>query len=82
MLYLIFLDQTAQKELYAEAGDCMDTWLVGRKPVGVYKPKSQAPSEVNKMFSSRFDIGANIITGACFLLQGAHHGWSSASRRS
>jgi len=33
-----FLHQAAEKELYAECGDLMDTWIVGKVPVGAYKP--------------------------------------------
>ena len=40
--------QAAQKDLHAECGSHMDTWIVGRCPIGVYKrsPKSTAESEV------------------------------------
>ncbi|KAH0584115.1 hypothetical protein H2248_009684 [Termitomyces sp. 'cryptogamus'] len=31
------LHQAAQRDLYAECGDKMDTWIVSRNPVGVYK---------------------------------------------
>ncbi|GLB35168.1 putative 39S mitochondrial ribosomal protein L46 [Lyophyllum shimeji] len=31
------LHQAAQRDLYAECGENMDTWIVSRNPVGVYK---------------------------------------------
>ncbi|KAG6879042.1 hypothetical protein C0992_005667 [Termitomyces sp. T32_za158] len=31
------LHQAAQRDLYAECGEQMDTWIVSRNPVGVYK---------------------------------------------
>ncbi|KAG6833495.1 hypothetical protein H0H87_006067 [Tephrocybe sp. NHM501043] len=31
------LHQAAQRDLFAECGDKMDTWIVSRNPVGVYK---------------------------------------------
>jgi large subunit ribosomal protein L46 len=31
--------QAAQKDLFAECGEHMDTWIVGRNPIGLYKPK-------------------------------------------
>ncbi|EAU88407.1 50S ribosomal subunit L30 [Coprinopsis cinerea okayama7 len=42
-----FLHQAAQRDLYAEAGDRMDTWIVSRNPIGVYKPKAQKPTPEN-----------------------------------
>ncbi|KAF9052771.1 39S mitochondrial ribosomal protein L46-domain-containing protein [Panaeolus papilionaceus] len=32
------LHQAAQKDLHAECGDNMDSWIVGRIPIGVYQP--------------------------------------------
>jgi len=36
-----FLHQAAQKDLYAECGEHMDAWIVGRTPAGVYKPLTE-----------------------------------------
>lgn len=38
------LHQAAQRDLYTEAGQHMDSWIVSRNPIGVYKP-SQASDE-------------------------------------
>ncbi|KAJ7236715.1 50S ribosomal subunit L30 [Mycena haematopus] len=35
------LHQAAQRELYANCGKHMDTWIVARKPIGMYKPPIQ-----------------------------------------
>ncbi|KAJ3505274.1 hypothetical protein NMY22_g17643 [Coprinellus aureogranulatus] len=40
------LHQAAQKDLWAECGQHMDTWIVGRKPVGVWKPSSDSQNPV------------------------------------
>ena len=32
--------QAAERDLIAECGDSMDTWIVARKPVGVYSPSA------------------------------------------
>ncbi|KAF9459350.1 39S mitochondrial ribosomal protein L46-domain-containing protein [Collybia nuda] len=32
------LHQAAQRDLHAECGSFMDTWIVSRNPIGVYKP--------------------------------------------
>ncbi|EDR11349.1 mitochondrial 54S ribosomal protein YmL17/YmL30 [Laccaria bicolor S238N-H82] len=47
-----FLHQAAQKDLHAECGSHMDTWIVGRCPIGVYKrsPKSTAEPEQTVFF--------------------------------
>ncbi|KAJ7684740.1 39S mitochondrial ribosomal protein L46-domain-containing protein, partial [Mycena polygramma] len=37
------LHQAAQRELYAKCGTYMDTWVVARKPIGIYKPTTFAP---------------------------------------
>lgn len=36
--------QAAQKDLEAECGEYMDTWVVSRNPIGVYKPPQPDPS--------------------------------------
>ncbi|KXN90472.1 54S ribosomal protein L17, mitochondrial, partial [Leucoagaricus sp. SymC.cos] len=38
------LHQAAQEDLYAECGENMDTWIVSRNPIGVYKPTQFEPS--------------------------------------
>jgi large subunit ribosomal protein L46 len=55
-IYFISICQAAQKDLYAECGDLMDTWIVGKAPVGVYKPPqlnnpSQEMAEVGCLFN-------------------------------
>lgn len=37
--------QAAQRDLHAECGPFMDTWIVSRNPIGVYKPISLEPQE-------------------------------------
>ncbi|KAF9452826.1 hypothetical protein P691DRAFT_696140 [Macrolepiota fuliginosa MF-IS2] len=39
-----FLHQAAQKDLHAECGEGIDTWIVSRAPIGVYKPPQSDPS--------------------------------------
>jgi len=34
-----FLHHAAQKDLLVECGDKMDTWIVGKAPIGVHKPR-------------------------------------------
>lgn len=36
--------QAAHKQLVAECGEKMDTWIVSRKPIGVYKPSQSDPN--------------------------------------
>lgn len=36
--------QAAHKELHAECGENMDTWIVSRNPIGVYKPSQPDPA--------------------------------------
>jgi hypothetical protein len=36
--------QAAQKDLQAECGEYMDTWVVSRNPIGVYKPPHPDPA--------------------------------------
>ncbi|TFK42798.1 39S mitochondrial ribosomal protein L46-domain-containing protein [Crucibulum laeve] len=38
------LHQAAQKDLYAECGEHMDSWIVSRNPIGVYKPQQPSAS--------------------------------------
>ncbi|KAJ3563185.1 hypothetical protein NP233_g9102 [Leucocoprinus birnbaumii] len=44
-----FLHQAAHKQLLAQCGETMDTWIVSRNPIGVYKPTqtdANAPEHV------------------------------------
>jgi len=38
-----FLHQTAERVLHPECGINMDTWMVGRKPIGLYQPPVASP---------------------------------------
>ncbi|KAH9828636.1 60S ribosomal protein L17 [Rhodofomes roseus] len=38
------LHQAAERDLYAECGEDMDTWVVSRKPIGVMEPSSASAS--------------------------------------
>ena len=38
MLNLCHFIQAAERELYAECGKKMDTWVVSKNPIGVYQP--------------------------------------------
>ncbi|KAF8163079.1 39S mitochondrial ribosomal protein L46-domain-containing protein [Crassisporium funariophilum] len=55
------LHQAAYKDLYAECGDEMDTWIVGRKPIGIYKPpprpQDQAQERVVFFFKGHIMAG-------------------------
>ncbi|TFK25031.1 50S ribosomal subunit L30 [Coprinopsis marcescibilis] len=52
------LHQAAQRDLYSEAGDHMDAWIVGRNPIGVYKPVGPAPEVQNCVFFYKAHIMA------------------------
>jgi len=43
-----FLHQTAERVLYPHCGVNIDTWMVGKKPIGLYKPA--APVEGHETF--------------------------------
>ncbi|KAF9001973.1 39S mitochondrial ribosomal protein L46-domain-containing protein [Cyathus striatus] len=55
------LHQAAQKDLYAECGEAMDTWVVSRSPVGVYKPTQ--PLETTSGEHVVFFFKAHIMAG-------------------
>ncbi|KAF9475677.1 50S ribosomal subunit L30 [Pholiota conissans] len=57
-----FLHQAAQKDLYAECGDEMDTWVVGKAPIGVYKPR-QTSAEAQQASEIVFLFKAHIMAG-------------------
>jgi len=76
------LHQAAQRDLHAECGSFMDTWIVSRNPIGVYKP---APLEslseeaevcsfepVLFIFSNTFQLSENHL-----FLQGPYNGGTS-----
>ncbi|KAH8102896.1 60S ribosomal protein L17 [Cristinia sonorae] len=50
------LHDAARRDLHAECGDHMDTWVVSRNPIGVYQP---SPSEENYIFFYK----AHILAG-------------------
>ncbi|PPQ78152.1 hypothetical protein CVT25_015485 [Psilocybe cyanescens] len=56
------LHQAAQKNLLAECGDKMDTWIVGRVPVGVYKPEPLLGSPETVIFFHKAHIMAGQVT--------------------
>ncbi|KAF8874638.1 60S ribosomal protein L17 [Gymnopilus junonius] len=57
-----FLHQAAQQDLLNECGDKMDTWIVGKAPIGVHKPQpSQAETEGQEQVV--FFFKAHILAG-------------------
>jgi len=54
-----FSEQAAQRELLAKCGTHMDTWIVARKPIGMYKPPILKPSPTSP--EVRFPPSANKI---------------------
>ncbi|KAJ7871512.1 39S mitochondrial ribosomal protein L46-domain-containing protein [Mycena olivaceomarginata] len=58
------LHQAAQRELYANCGKEMDTWIVARKPIGMYKPPGPAtPSPTPSPEKITFFFKAHILAG-------------------
>ncbi|KAH9483832.1 54S ribosomal protein L17, mitochondrial [Psilocybe cubensis] len=55
------LHQAAQKNLLAVCGDKMDTWIVGRAPVGVHKPEPQSDSPESVIFFHKAHIMAGQV---------------------
>ncbi|KAF8184977.1 39S mitochondrial ribosomal protein L46-domain-containing protein [Mycena galopus ATCC 62051] len=58
------LHQAAQRELYANCGKHMDTWMVARKPIGMYKlpvPATPTPTPTPEMVT--FFFKAHIMAG-------------------
>ncbi|KAF5330526.1 hypothetical protein D9619_005685 [Psilocybe cf. subviscida] len=53
------LHQAAQKDLEAECGDQMDTWVVGKAPIGVHTLPSETPEQENVLFFYK----AHIMSG-------------------
>ncbi|KAM6500720.1 39S mitochondrial ribosomal protein L46 domain containing protein [Amanita muscaria] len=55
------LHEAAQRDLQTECGEYMDSWIVSRKPVGVYKPtvSNGSPEELTFFFK------AHIMAGQC-----------------
>ncbi|TRM59404.1 39S mitochondrial ribosomal protein L46-domain-containing protein [Schizophyllum amplum] len=56
-----WLHQAAQRDLQHECGAHMDTWIVSRNPIGVYKPK--APADTPAPESATFFYKAHILAG-------------------
>ncbi|KDR81382.1 hypothetical protein GALMADRAFT_239249 [Galerina marginata CBS 339.88] len=55
-----FLHHAAQKDLLAECGNKMDTWIVGKAPIGVHKsefPNAEAPERVVFFFKAHILAG-------------------------
>ncbi|KAF8644138.1 hypothetical protein AX16_008665 [Volvariella volvacea WC 439] len=53
-----FLHQAAQRDLYAECGQHMDTWIVSRNPIGVYKPQASPNTPEDIIFFYKAHIMA------------------------
>ncbi|KAJ6547153.1 50S ribosomal subunit L30 [Mycena capillaripes] len=54
------LHQAAQRELYAKCGTHMDTWIVARKPIGMYKPSvpdAPSPEKITFFFKAHIMAG-------------------------
>ncbi|TBU28895.1 39S mitochondrial ribosomal protein L46-domain-containing protein [Dichomitus squalens] len=59
-----FLHQAALRDLQAEVGENMDTWVVGKKPIAVYQPslpKSTTNSLGGELYT--FFLKAHILAG-------------------
>ncbi|PPQ63171.1 hypothetical protein CVT24_005716 [Panaeolus cyanescens] len=57
------LHQAAQKDLFAECGDNMDSWIVGRTPIGVYQPPTATPSPAEAPEHYVFFFKGHIMAG-------------------
>ncbi|KAJ7197244.1 39S mitochondrial ribosomal protein L46-domain-containing protein, partial [Mycena pura] len=55
------LHQAAQRELHAQCGNRMDTWIVTRKPIGMYKPPIEdlhsSPQNITFFFKAQIMAG-------------------------
>jgi len=60
--------KAAQQDLYAECGDKMDTWVVGKAPVGVYKPPQPSVSQETPEVSISLHSYLRIAHGDCSVL--------------
>jgi len=63
-----FLHQAAQKDLLAECGDKMDTWIVGKAPIGVYKSQAlsveaESPERIVFFFKAHILAGQVTLEG-------------------
>jgi large subunit ribosomal protein L46 len=59
-----FLHQAALHDLYAECGDQMDTWIVGKTPIGVLQPpKDSIPNPQETPDNYVFFFKAHIMAG-------------------
>ncbi|KIY43692.1 hypothetical protein FISHEDRAFT_52784 [Fistulina hepatica ATCC 64428] len=66
------LHQAAQRDLFRECGNKMDTWIVGRNPIGMYKPAAASvPNVPLQELSLRqkivFFFKVHIMAGQCHL---------------
>ncbi|KAF7311661.1 50S ribosomal subunit L30 [Mycena kentingensis (nom. inval.)] len=66
------LHQAAQRELYANCGDKMDTWIVARKPIGMHRPPPPEAGPENITFFFKANIMAGQIRPAQSI---ADFGW-------
>jgi len=58
-----FLHRAALTDLYAECGDKMDTWVVGKAPIGVYQPPQTSASSQETPEHYVFFYKAHILAG-------------------
>jgi len=56
-----FLHQTAERALYPHCGVNVDTWLVGRKPIGLYKPVEPTEGHERLVFFYKMHILAGQV---------------------
>ena len=69
--------QAAKRDLHAECGPDMNTWVVGRRPVGLYEDgyKAQDPQYAGEKVRALFLQGlslAEVGVSAGLLLQSTH----------
>ncbi|KAK7023869.1 50S ribosomal subunit L30 [Favolaschia claudopus] len=57
------LHQAAQRELYAHCGKNMDTWIVARKPIGMYKPSIPTTTSTPTPEAITFFFKGHIMAG-------------------
>ncbi|KAJ8519876.1 hypothetical protein ONZ45_g3235 [Pleurotus djamor] len=51
------LHQAAQRDLFAECGANMDTWIVSRNPIGVHKPSEAASEQITFFYKAHIMAG-------------------------
>jgi len=72
--------QSAEKALFSQVGDKMDSWIVGRTPIGVYQPAETSDSEVS-VPSLFLDQRLISCPDLYLFLQGSHLRWTGRRRR-